>query len=550
MRAYAAPYEDVWGPRRARIVAGVLALIFVIIVGRSAYVAFNGPNKAALPVAKAEIARRGDIVDRKGELLATTVQGKSLAVDPSAIWDSRDVVAGIRSVFPDLGEDALTALMSDKKRQFAWVKRELTDEQVNALKETGVEGLVFVDEPQRVYPNGKLAGHFIGYTSIDGEGLEGVERIYNDQLKKGGAPLMLTLDASVQFVLEEELQAAYADFDMKGAVGIVLDVSTGAVRAIASWPSVDPARRGEEGDDAKTNRALNARMELGSIYKPLTVAAALEAGVLKPTDMFDASKPVKIGAVTVRDPHPLPHASSVSVTDILAYSSNIGASEIAQRMGPTAQKTFLAKMNLLGGQPTNGPQWASPLVPAQWDATAMATVAYGHGLSVSPMAFAMTYLPFANGGEYMLPSFVEPVDPAKVVRKRVMSAQTAATVLDMMRVTVLEGSGKNAEARGYEVAGKTGTAEKPTPNGYDPDRNITSFAAIFPASRPQYVVLVVLDEAQPRTGAQRTAAFTAAAIAGKVIARAAPLLDVRPVLEATATRAPVSGADVAEAVAQ
>ncbi len=550
MRAYAAPYEDVWGPRRARIIAGVLALIFVIIVGRSAYVAFNGPHKAALPVAKAEIARRGDIIDRKGELLATTVQGKSLAVDPSAIWDSREVVAGIRSVFPDLSEDWLTALMADKKRQFAWVKRELTGEQVKALKDTGVEGLVFVDEPQRVYPNGKLAGHFLGYTSIDGVGLEGVERIYNDQLKKGGAPLQLTLDASVQFVLEEELQAAYTDFDMKGAVGIVVEVSTGAVRAIASWPTIDPSKRGEEGDDAKTNRALNARMELGSIYKPLTVAAALEAGVLKPTDTFDASKPVKIGAVTVRDAHPLPHPSSVSVTDILAYSSNIGAADIAQRMGPMAQKTFLAKVGLLGGQPAVGPQWASPLVPAQWDATAMATIAYGHGLSVSPMAFAMTYLPFANGGEYLLPSFVEPVDPATVVRKRVMSAQTAATVLDMMRTTVLEGSGKNAEARGYEVAGKTGTAEKPVPGGYDADKNITSFAAVFPVSRPQYVVLVVLDEAQPRTGVNRTAAFTAATIAGKVIARAAPLLDVRPVLEATATRAPISGAGVAEAGAQ
>ncbi|MEQ1780365.1 MAG: penicillin-binding protein 2 [Hyphomonadaceae bacterium] len=550
MRAYAAPYEDVWGPRRARIIAGVLALIFVIIVGRSAYVAFNGPNKAALPVAKAEIARRGDIIDRKGELLATTVQGKSLAVDPSAIWDSREVVAGIRKVFPDLSEDALTALTADKKRQFAWVRRELTGEQVQALKDTGVEGLVFVDEPQRVYPNGKLAGHFLGYTGIDGDGLEGAERIYNDQLKKGGAPLQLTLDASVQFVLEEELQAAYADFDMKGAVGIVLDANTGAVRAIASWPAVDPRRRGDEGNDAKTNRALNARMELGSIYKPLTVAAALEAGVLQPGDRFDVSKPIKIGTVTVRDLHPLEHATSVSVTDILAYSSNIGASEIAQRMGPATQKTFLTKVGLLGGQPAVGPQWASPLVPAQWDATAMATVAYGHGLSVSPMAFAMTYLPFANGGDYVLPSFVEPVDPAKVVRKRVMSAQTAATVLDMMRATVVEGTGKNAEARGYEVAGKTGTAEKPGPNGYDPDRNITSFAAIFPASRPQYVVLVVLDEAQPRTGAQRTASFTAAMIAGKVIARAAPLLDVRPVLEATATRASISGADSAEAGTQ
>lgn len=541
MRTFAAPYEDVWGPRRARMIAMGLALVFVVIVGRSAYVAFNGPDRSALPVAAAEATRRADIVDRRGELLATTVEGTSLAVDPSAIWDSRDVVAGIRTVFPELEADALTAILADKKRQFAWVKRGLEDEQIAALKELGVEGLMFVDEAQRRYPGGRLAGHFLGYTSIDGDGLEGVELVYDARLKQGGKPIQLTLDASVQFVVEEELARAFVDFDMKGAAGIVLEANSGAVRAIASWPEIDPRRRGEEGDDARTNRALNARMELGSIYKPLTVAAALEAGALRTTDTFDVSKPVKIGAVTVRDPHPLTRVSGKAATaeDILAESSNIGTALIAQRIGPDRQKAFLGAVGLLAGNGGEGPQWASPLVPQSWDQTAMATVAYGHGISVSPLAFAMAYAPFANGGEYVAPSFIEPVDPGTAKRTRVMSARTADTVLGMMRTTVTQGSGKLAEANGYEVAGKTGTAEKPTPNGYDPERNITSFAAVFPASRPQFVVLVVLDEAQPRTGEQRTAAYTAATIAGKVIARAAPLLDVQPVLEATATRGSV-----------
>jgi cell division protein FtsI (penicillin-binding protein 3) len=551
MRAYAAPYEDVWGPRRGRIIAVGLALVFTVIVGRSAYVAFNGPDRSAVPVAAVEAVRRADIVDHNGELLATTVKGTSLAVDPSAIWDSREVVAGIRTVFPDLREDALTAMMADKKRQFAWVKRGINEEQITALKELGVEGLRFEQEPQRIYPGGSLAGHFLGYTSIDGDGLEGIERVYDARLKEGGEPLQLTLDASVQFVVEEELARAFADFDMKGGAGIVLDAHTGAVRAIASWPAADPRKRGEEGDDVKTNRALNARMELGSIYKPLTVAAAMEAGALQPTDTFDVSKPVKIGAVTVRDPHPLVNSHAVTPTDILAESSNIGAALIAQRIGAEKQKEFLGKIGLLAGHGGEGPQWASPLIPQTWDQTAMATVAYGHGISVSPLAFVMTYTPFANGGEYVSPAFIEPIDPDQVKRSRVMSRRTADAVLGMMRTTVTQGSGKLAEAQGYEVAGKTGTAEKPTPNGYDPDRNITSFAAVFPASRPQFVVLVVLDEAQPRTGEQRTAAYTAATIAGKVIARAAPLLDVQPVLEATATRgaAPVTRTS-AEADAQ
>jgi cell division protein FtsI (penicillin-binding protein 3) len=549
MRAYAEPYEDVWGPRRAFIVAVALALVFIVIVGRSAYVAFNGPDRSALPVAKVEAVTRANIIDRKGDILATTVRGVSLAVDPSAIWDSREVVAGIRSVFPELREDALTAMMADKKRQFAWVKRNVGAEQVKALKEVGIEGLLFIEEPQRVYPNGKLAGHMLGYTSIDGDGIEGAERVFDAKLKAGKEPVRLTLDASVQFVLEEELERAYGDFDMKGAAGIVLDAHTGAVRAVASWPAIDPALRGDQTNAAKTNRAMNARMELGSIYKPLTVAAALEAGVLGVADTLDTSKPVKVGAVTVRDLHPLKNASAVTAREILAESSNIGSALIAQRLGPAGQKAFLGKVGLLGGQKTDGPQWASPLLPVRWDTTAMATIAYGHGMSVAPMAFAATFTPFANGGMYVTPSFVEPVEEVKA--RRVMSEGTAEAVLGMMRYTVTHGGGRNADANGYEVAGKTGTAEKPTANGYDPDRNITSFAAVFPASRPQFVVLVVLDEAQPRTGEQRTAAYTSATIAGKVIARAAPLLDVRPVLAATATKAPEPGArPVAEAVAQ
>ncbi|MEY2759319.1 MAG: hypothetical protein RIR33_3097 [Pseudomonadota bacterium] len=539
MKAFAAPYRDVWGPRRARLVAAGLALVFAVIVGRSAYVAFNGPDRSAVPVAAIETARRADIVDRRGELLATTVEGVSLAVDPSAIWDSRDVVAGIRSVFPDLREDALTAMMADKKRQFAWVRRGLDNDQIAALKQLGVEGLLFVDEPQRRYPGGSLAGHFLGYTSVDGDGIEGIERVYDARLKQGGEPLQLSLDASVQFVVEEELNRAFEDFDMKGAAGIVVDAHSGAVRAIASWPQIDPSRRGEEGNDAKTNRALNARMELGSIYKPLTVAAAMEAGAVRPSDRFDVSRPVKIGGVTVRDLHPLTRVSGAAATaeDILAESSNIGASLIAQRIGPERQKAFLGAVGLLAGHGGEGPSWASPLLPQTWDQTAMATIAYGHGLSVSPLAFALAYTPFANGGNYVAPRFTEAVDPPSTAPRRVMSKRTADAVLAMMRTTVTQGSGKLADANGYDVAGKTGTAEKPTANGYDPERNITSFAAVFPASRPQFVVLVVLDEAQPRTGEQRTAAFTAASIAGRVIARAAPLLDVQPVLEATATRA-------------
>lgn len=531
MMSFDRPQEDRWGPRRARIVAGLLAVVFTVIVGRSAYVAFNGPEAAASGARTAVVAtRRADIVDRNGDMLATTVPGWSLAANPSAIWDAGEVATQLKTVLPKLDVIALTTQLSDRKRQFTWVQRGLTKEEKQAVFDLGVEGLLFQEEPQRVYPRGKLAGHFLGYTNIDNEGLEGAELAFDARLKEGGEPLKLTLDAGVQFVVEDELEKAFADFDMKGGAGVVIDAQTGAVRAVASWPAMDPHLRGGQSKDIRTNRALNSRFELGSIYKPLTVAAAMEAGVLTEADRFDVSAPVKIGAALVKDPHPLPNAKSVTAADILAHSSNIGTALIAQRLGIEKQKAFLSSVHLLGGQSHVGPQTASPLTPEVWDATAMATVSYGHGISVSPLAFAMTYTAFANRGDYVPPVFVEPVDPAKVERKQVMSPETAQAVLGMLRRTVTVGSGKNADAQGYEVAGKTGTAEKPGPDGYDPNRNVTSFAAVFPASRPQFVVLIVLDEAQPRTGDQRTAAYTATTIAGKVIARVAPLLDVQPAL--------------------
>lgn len=530
MISFDRPEVDVWGRRRARIVAGMLALVFTVIVGRSAYVSINGPDLSAASLRSAAVAsvRRADIVDRKGELLATTVPGWSLAANPSAIWDAGEVASALKKVLPRLDLIGLTTQLSDRKRKFIWVQRGLTQEEKDAVFGLGVEGLQFVEEARRVYPRGKLAGHFLGYTNIDGEGLEGSELAFDSRLKAGGEPLRLTLDASVQFVVEEELDRAFVDFDMKGGAGIVVDAHTGAVRAVASWPALDPNRRGAEGAMVKLNRALNARFELGSIFKPLTVAEALDAGTLTPSDRFDVSKPVKIGGATVRDLHALPNAKAVTASDVLAYSSNIGTALIAQGAGVERQKTFLRSLHLLGGQSHDGPPTASPLTPEKWDQTAMATVSYGHGISVSPLAFAMTYTAFGNGGHYVSPVFVEPIDPAKIEKTPVMKPETASTVLGMMRETVTRGTGKNAEAQGYEVAGKTGTAEKPGPDGYDPNRNITSFAAVFPASRPQFVVLVVLDEAQPRTGDRRTASTTAASIAGRVIARVAPLLDVQP----------------------
>jgi len=520
--------EDKWGPRRARAVAALLALMFTAIVGQSAYIAINGPERTAT-AAETQTTRRADIVDRKGELLATSLAAWSLAADPRAIWDAGEVAEALAAVLPNIDVADLTKRLSDRERRFVWIQRGLSPRQKQAVFDLGLEGLRFEEELMRVYPRGQLAGHFLGLTDVDGKGVEGAELAFDDRLKDGGTPVRLTIDAGAQFVLEDELEKAYVEFDMKGGAGVVLDAQTGAIRAIASWPAIDPNRPADRSPQARPNRALNSVFELGSVFKPLTVAAAIEAGALRPGDTFDVSQPLRIGGVTLRDPHPLQRSTSVTASDILAYSSNIGTVEIAQRLGSARQKDFLASVGLLGRISYDGPQTAAPLTPSDWGGLTSATVSYGHGLAVSPLAFAMAYAPFANGGYYLSPAVLEPVNPTRIEKRAVMSGATARTVVGMLRETVLRGTGQNAAAPGYEVAGKTGTAEKPGPDGYDPDRNVTSFAAVFPASRPQFVVLVVLDEAQSRTGDARTAAYTAASIAGRVIERAAPLLDVQPV---------------------
>jgi cell division protein FtsI (penicillin-binding protein 3) len=435
-------------------------------------------------------------------------------------------------VIPDINVDDLAARLSDRSRRFVWVRRSLTDDQRSAIQQLSLAGVMLEQEPRRIYPQGKLAGHFLGLTDIDGNGIEGAEAAYDDLLKQGGT-VRVTLDADVQIVLEEEFDKASADFDMKGAAGIVLDAATGDVRALASWPSTDPAGPRERTDDAKRNRALGAVYELGSVYIPLTVAAGLETGAIRSTDSFDVSQPVRIGAVTVRDARSMSASGPTAITpaDIVAYSSNIGAAQIAERIGVAGQQAFLARVGLLSRPSYAGPQASNPLPPKNWNSSASTTVSYGYGIAVSPLQFALAFAPFANGGAYVKPRFLAGSQVLPVERTQAMSASTARSVLDMMRQAVVVGTGRSADAPGYQVAGKTGSAEKPAPQGYDPDRLITSFAAVFPSSRPQFVVLIVLDEAQARRDGQRTGANAAASIAGKVISRAAPLLDVAPIVE-------------------
>ena len=521
------------GRMRARLVGLGIGAVFAVVAAKGAYIALKPApgNTGAASVFEAQ-TRRADIVDRNNELLATSVTVYSLFADPRAIWDATEVAGALLTVFPDLDRETIAGRLSNRQQAFVWIKRGLTPRQRQAVFELGLEGLGFREESRRVYPRGTLAGHVLGYTKRDGEGAAGIEFALDHTLATGREPVRLTLDSGVQFALEDELASAAAIYDAINGIGIVLETGTGEIRAMASWPPIDPNRASELGrdDPVRINRAVGAVYELGSIFKPLTAAAGLETGMIGLTERLTVSEPLIIQGAMITDQHPIDARSTL--TDIIVHSSNIGTGQVAQRIGIRRQKEFLATLGLLERAPIELASSAAPILPQTWTDLTLVTVSYGHGIAVSPVAFASAFSSLGNDGEIIAPTLVMDTD-RKREPHRVMAAPTADAVTAMMREVVTHGTGMRAEIAGYRIAGKTGTAEKPVAGGYDDTRNVTSFAALFPAESPQYVVLIVLDEPKAGNGRGRAAAWNAAPTAGRVIERIAPLLGIAPDFEAT-----------------
>lgn len=525
---------------RTRLLEGVMALAFLALLIKGGLLAMSGAGastvQSTLGSSSADYVQRADIVDRNGEQLATSVTVHSLWADPSQIWDADQVARELVTVFPDLNPVTLANRLSNEDAKFVWVKRGLTPRQRQIVFELGLEGLAFEKEVSRAYPRGTLAGHVLGYAGLDGNGLAGIEYSMEAELAAGEAPVRLTIDNSIQAAVEAELSSAAISSNSKGAAAVLMDARTGEVRALASWPPIDPNRvRDMDAEDpAHLNRATSAVYELGSVFKPLTVAAAIEAGAIKPSDVFDVREPIVINNAKISDDHPI--YGRADVTKILSESSNIGTVKVNMMLGSRRQRAFFESVGLFDRAPVEIAGSAAPLLPERWDDLTSATTSYGHGIAVTPMAFVSAFSALANGGERAQPTVI--YDPDRHPKlDRVMSAVTADIVGVMLRESVKDGTGRRAEVAGYSVAGKTGTAEKPIAGGYSEDRNITSFAAIFPQDRPQYALIVTLDEPQSDDAdgvmSGETAAFNAAPAAGRMIERVAPLLGLAPRFDET-----------------
>jgi cell division protein FtsI (penicillin-binding protein 3) len=470
---------------------------------------------------------RADIVDRNGILLATSLQMASLAADPAYIMDEKDTLTKLKSLFPEIDVKSLSKDFHSGKR-FVWVKHNLTPKQEEEVNRLGLPGLTFQNEERRIYPQGGLTAHIVGYNSVDQEGLAGIERSMNKQLIGSDQPLTLSIDIRLQGILRDALADGIRSFDGIGGAGIVLDVQTGEILALTSLPDFDPNAPGQMTKDTQFNRATLGAYEMGSTFKIFTLAQGLEQKVIKLSDTFDCTHPLEFGKFKIHDFHP--EGRWLNVPEVFTHSSNIGAARIAERFSIPDQKKFLGSLGLLSPAPTEIPESSRPLMPSDWRELNKITISYGHGLSVNAVQLTSAVGSIINGGRLIKPTVLKK-DHADLSAPAVVSPTTSAQMRQLMRAVVTDGTGEKADVKGYLVGGKTGTADKSVGGGYNRKARLASFISAFPMNNPRYLVFAMIDEPKGNKESHgfATGGWVAAPVVAKVIAQSASLLRVPPV---------------------
>jgi len=521
------------GIARQRLAIGILLFgAFTILIGlRLAELAlFDGaPRHAGVPVASPH--QRADIVDRNGLTLASSFEAYALAARPrDIVGDKEALVQKLATVLPERDVAAIrAAVFHDGK--FRYVTRRILPEQAEAIRRMGEPGLTLEREAERLYPHVGLAAHLVGYTGIDGRGEGGMERAFEERLtdpERLSEPLVLSMDARVQQALESELEAQMVAQKASGAAGVVMDVQTGEVLALASLPAFNSNRPGGlAGMPSHMNRATLGVYELGSTFKAFTIAMALDTGVLKGLDERFPTGSIMVGRHRISDLHPKPYP--LSVPEVLIHSSNVATARMAERMGRVQQEAYLKKLGMMDRSPGEILESGRTLTPPSnnWGLSSVMTVGFGHGIAVTPLHLANAYATLVNGGIHRPATFIKVAEGAERPGTRVFTERTSTLLNGMLRLAVIDGTGRRADAEGYRVGGKTGTAEKvlETGRGYDRRRNITTFAGAFPMDAPRYVVVTMVDD--PSAGL-RSAGAVAAPVFKNVVNRIAPVLGVAP----------------------
>jgi len=523
------------GRLRLITVALIFAVFYAVLAGRLielTVIREPGPSLALAAVSPAKTTEgRADIVDRNGVLLATNLLTASLYADARVVPNPIDTARRLVAVLPRLNTSVVQERLATG-RAFIWLKRNLTPSQQASVNDLGIPGLHFRNEQLRLYPHGALVSHILGFTDVDGNGIAGVENYFDQELRERGSEkqdLQLSLDSRVQHVLRDELASAMEEFQAVGAAGLVMDANTGEIFGLTSLPDFDPNHPTAAPNVFRFNQATKGVYELGSVFKVLTVAMALDSGATKIAGAYDARQPIRIAGFRIRDSHA--KKRWLSVPEILIYSSNIGAAKMALDMGRDIQRHYLSRFGLLSRPRLEVPEVGSPISPTNWGDISTMTAAYGHGLSVSPVQFASAFAAMVNGGVLMPATLLKKVSGEPLIGVQVIRKKTSDQIRRLLRAVVEKGTGSKARAPGYLVGGKTGTAEKASKAGYRRENLISSFVAAFPMTSPKYVVYLFLDEPKgnTQTHGNAGAGWTVAPSASRVVSRIASILGVQPI---------------------
>lgn len=523
------------GHNRTLVAGAVFGVLFLVLAGRVVDLSLlrgnQEPELVTSPAREEIETSRANIMDRNGILVATSLPTDSLFVDSKAFLEAGEkptmAARKLSRLLPELSMDKAVKHLASGKR-FEYLVRNLTPEQKYQVNLLGIPGLHFQREERRTYPQGPLLSHVLGYTDVDGRGIAGIEKSFDHQLRAPDGTLQLSIDVRVQSVMRQALQETIDEFKALGGAGIVMDVQTGELLSLVSLPDYDPNDTNTIQGDAGFNRATKGVYEMGSIFKLINTAMALDSGVVSINDTFDASKPLRIGRFRISDYHA--HKRALTVPEILVFSSNIGSAQIALEAGAGLQREYLDRLGLLNTTSVEIPEVGTPLVPVTWRKSSIMTISYGHGIAVSPLQLDSAISAIANGGVLHSPTLLKIKKGENLPAQRVISQKTSEQMRKLMRLVVLQGSGKNANSKYYRVGGKTGTADKQEGGKYNEHTRISSFIGVFPMENPKYAVLAMVDGPQgiKRTFGYATAGWVAAPIVKKVVDRIGPMLGMSP----------------------
>ena len=530
---------------RLLVLAGFFGAFMLLIIARLATLAFFEGSSAYAATTSKYVPVRGDITDRNGVPLARTIRAYAIWVKPSALLgDRRKLAKDLSAIFPDTPQEEFYAKLTAKEP--GYLRKRALPEQVRQVHNLGEIAIEFPREDERLYPQHDLAAHVLGYVAPGGTGALGMERVMDSKLrdpKLRGEPVELSIDVRVQAALEQELARGMKSTAAKGAAGVILDVRTGEVIAMASLPSFNPNfpnfadERTQAADIAagktpiehQVNTVTNRVFELGSTFKPLTVAAALDAGTVRNLAVrYDATAPIEISGFKIRDTHP--SGRWLNTPEALVHSSNIVTARIADNLGREKLEAMLKTLEFDKRPRIELAERSRPIWPKSWGRITNMTVGFGHGMAVTPLHLATGYAAMVNGGIFRPATLFKVAEGKKVPGKRVFAAATSARMRQLLRMIVVDGTGKKADAAGYRVGGKTGSAEKPGVGGYARNLVVSTFAAAFPMDNPRYIIIAMLDEPKgtAESGFQRTAGWTAAPVVNKTVMRIGPQLGIIP----------------------